>query len=523
MNWNVDINELIPFLGKTIYRPENVLVEMCANSYDADASEVKINTKGDTSQILIRDNGSGMNEDDLKELITIAKSKKKKMIEDGKTTPQYERKVLGSFGIGIISFFALGDFIKIFSRRKDEVPVYIEIKKVFDEDGKLIEISVSDPIKNEEYAKHLISNEKGTTIEINNDTLNTSENRTHHILRHKLSNLPLSKDFKIYFNDNEIKKDDFDSVNWISKTFDFTLDNIDANYKSKCEFYVNVTNPIDDFKRGLYLVVNGRVIEKNLYSELYQELSSPNTLAYRFRGFIYAGYLDKSIQANREDFFDTQIIREIKDKVRDEINKMTADYKQQRSDDDKEETHAALLQRIERAKNKTNAPNNDLKKLGLNFQSNPQYEQEVVLILSQLCQLGHLPFKILDYSGNSHIDCIVAWPPQQTERYPDYIGELEVETSLDHFFKHQHDFRTKPDICCWELKEADFEREKNKYIRNHPESIKKIELKDAENSDHFGHQKEIHFTINESHNELKTFLLRVYVLTSIIKTIADKS
>ena len=40
MDWKVDFKELIPFLGNTLYKPENVLVELCANSYDADASLV---------------------------------------------------------------------------------------------------------------------------------------------------------------------------------------------------------------------------------------------------------------------------------------------------------------------------------------------------------------------------------------------------------------------------------------------------------------------------------------------------
>ena len=39
--WKVDIDELVPFLGRTIYRAENVLVELCANSYDADAKLVE--------------------------------------------------------------------------------------------------------------------------------------------------------------------------------------------------------------------------------------------------------------------------------------------------------------------------------------------------------------------------------------------------------------------------------------------------------------------------------------------------
>ena len=55
MEWEVDYNEPIPFLGKTIYRPENVLIELCANSYDADASRVEIKASGESGQVLIKE------------------------------------------------------------------------------------------------------------------------------------------------------------------------------------------------------------------------------------------------------------------------------------------------------------------------------------------------------------------------------------------------------------------------------------------------------------------------------------
>ncbi len=137
MDWKVDYDELIPFLGRTIYKAENVLVELCANSYDADASIVEVLTKGESEQILIKDDGCGMDEEDLDELVTIAKSKKRRMIENGETTPKFHRKLLGSFGIGIISFFTLGDFIRIFTLKDGKPPLFLEIKKIFDKNKKL--------------------------------------------------------------------------------------------------------------------------------------------------------------------------------------------------------------------------------------------------------------------------------------------------------------------------------------------------------------------------------------------------
>ena len=522
MDWKVDFKELIPFLGRTIYKPENVLVELCANCYDADASIVDVSTKGQSRQILIKDDGCGMNMDDLNELVTIAKSRKRTMIENDQTTPKFNRRLLGSFGIGIVSFFALGDFIRFFTLKEGETPIFMEIKKILNEDGKIRDITISDPSESDDYKQHLLNPENcssGTTIEINNNCLDFI--RDYDLIRYKLSNLPLSNNFKIKLNDIEIKRDDFNESDWLTERMDFTLDNIDPSYQSNSSIHVNFQTPIyPSEKRGVYLEVNGRVIEKDLYAMLYPELTSPAAIAARVRGLIQADYLQSSIQANREDFFDTDIISEIKNRIKTQLNQITEDYKLQRYTEEKQQNYNALLQRMEKAKHKFQAPNENLSKLGLNFASNPEYEQEVVLIIAQLCQIGILPFQILDYNSGTQIDCIVKWPITHIKRDPDFIAELEVETSLSHFFEHEHDFRTKPDICCWEIKPADFERRKLKYKEDHPESIVSIELKDAEDAESFGHQKELHFTVREAHNELRVSVLRVYVLSEIVESLS---
>jgi len=306
----------------------------------------------------------------------------------------------------------LGDFIRIFTFKERKKPLFLEIKKIFNKNKKLQSIEIFDPVENEEYKQHLINSEHGTTIEINNNKLDFT--RYYKLIQYKLTNLPLCDKFRIELNELEIKKDDFNESSWFEKKFDFTLDNIDPTYKSRCSVYVNYQTTIDSFKRGIYLVVNGRVIEKDLYSALYPELTSPGAIAARLRGFIKADYLQKSIQANREDFFDSEIINEIKNKIKAPLNQIIEDYIMQRSTEEKEQKYTDLLQRVEKAKNKFSAPNNYLKQLEINFTSNPEFEQEVVLVIAQLCQKKLLPFQILDYNSSSHIDCVVKWPTSQS-------------------------------------------------------------------------------------------------------------
>ena len=531
MDWKVDITELLTLLGKTIYRPENVLVELAANSYDADASKVEITSSGESRMIQVRDNGCGMDLSDLDELITVAKSKKRGMLERGDTTPIYHRKLLGCFGIGIISFLSLGNVIRIFTYKEGNKPVFLAVEKHIDADGRPIDIHISEPLENEDYRMHLIDGENGaagTTIEIENSALDFSAK--YEILRHKLSNLPLGENFKVFLNESEIRSEDFPSNRWWLKPIQFILDDVDPNYKSvgQLNIYYDMDYPndtLDEYKRGIYLKVHGRVIEENLYNLIRGKLTSPATIDARIRGLIEADFLNKKIQANREDFFDDEIVGKICERILPSVQAQINDFQEWKSVISEEAYLEEYRLRKEQAIERTRSHHEHLSKIGVAFAFEPEYEQELVLIIAQLCQMGYLPFKIISTSSGAHIDCFVEWPIEQEKRMPDFIGHLEIETTLDKFFTHQHDYRTKPEICCWNISERDFTRRKQAYIDSHPQSILAVQLVEpsAEDCEHYGHQREIHVTTQDMHNERRIKILRVYVISEIIAKIADDS
>ena len=101
---------------------------------------------------------------------------------------------------------------------------------------------------------------------------------------------------------------------------------------------------------------------------------------------------------------------------------------------------------------------------------------------------------------------------------PEFVGHLEIETELHKFFAHQHDYRTKPEICCWKIDIRKLENEFERYKSSRPESIESIEINDPtpENKKHFNHQKEIYVKIKLEHNEFALKVLRVYSLIDII-------
>ena len=250
---------------------------------------------------------------------------------------------------------------------------------------------------------------------------------------------------------------------WLKKPIEFVLDEVDPTYKSSgnINIYYDMSNPgqtLEEFRRGIYLKVNGRVIEENLFNIFRASLSSPAAIDARVRGEIEANYLNKKIQANREDFFDDEIVRKICDKLLPLTQQQIDDYLELKSYVSEEAYMEEYRQRKEGAIERTRSPQAYLSKIGINFPYEPSYEQELVLLVAQLSQLGHLPFKIVATSSGAHIDCFVQWSKEQEKRMPDYIGHLEIETSLDKFFTHQHDYRTKPEICCWNILELEFNR-----------------------------------------------------------------
>lgn len=118
---------LITMLGDQLIKNETIaLIELIKNSYDADASWVKVSfvdfnedgSKNDKSKIIIEDDGYGMNEFILKKHwlnpATPDKLKRKKEIT------KKGRILQGEKGIGRFAVFKLGRNIKVITRRVNE-------------------------------------------------------------------------------------------------------------------------------------------------------------------------------------------------------------------------------------------------------------------------------------------------------------------------------------------------------------------------------------------------------------------
>lgn len=108
---------VIEHLGINLYSNLSaVLSEIVANSWDADATEVRMNIDG-TNKVEIIDNGFGMNQEDINEKFLYVGYKKR---DDGFTQTPKGRKVMGRKGIGKLSLFSIANKITVISKKEGE-------------------------------------------------------------------------------------------------------------------------------------------------------------------------------------------------------------------------------------------------------------------------------------------------------------------------------------------------------------------------------------------------------------------
>lgn len=100
-------------IGERLYTQSLDLVrELVANAYDADATRVDITIGGES--ITVEDNGSGMDRAGLGQYFTIGSGFKK----DNPVSPVYKRVRIGEFGIGKFAVLSICDRFEIYTRSK---------------------------------------------------------------------------------------------------------------------------------------------------------------------------------------------------------------------------------------------------------------------------------------------------------------------------------------------------------------------------------------------------------------------
>lgn len=193
---------IIEHLGMNLYSNLSaVLSEIVANSWDADATEVRMNIDG-VNKIEIIDNGFGMNEEDINQKFLCVGYKKR---DNGFTQTPKGRKVMGRKGIGKLSLFSIANKITIISKKEGEEIINAlvmnaeDIKQAANEERDYEPI----PLENNELPRQI--NNHGTIIileELKRERIQRLNIRMN--LARRFSIIGSECDFKVIVDDEEI-------------------------------------------------------------------------------------------------------------------------------------------------------------------------------------------------------------------------------------------------------------------------------------------------------------------------------
>lgn len=144
--FETEVNDLMHLIIHSLYSHKEIFLrELVSNASDAldklkyltltqdnlktlsFTPEIHISfIEGDNPQLIIKDNGIGMNEEDLKaHLGTIAKSGTKSFLSKLSGDQKKDSQLIGQFGVGFYSAFMIANEIEVLSRKAGEEKAYI--------------------------------------------------------------------------------------------------------------------------------------------------------------------------------------------------------------------------------------------------------------------------------------------------------------------------------------------------------------------------------------------------------------
>lgn len=111
---------LLNHLGINLYsNVPSVLAEVVANSWDADAENVQITIRSSEDQIIINDDGHGMDLTDINsKFLNVGYRRREEDPIAGQITLKWKRPVMGRKGIGKLSLFSIARHIEVYSVKK---------------------------------------------------------------------------------------------------------------------------------------------------------------------------------------------------------------------------------------------------------------------------------------------------------------------------------------------------------------------------------------------------------------------
>lgn len=353
--------QVLNHLGLNLYSNTSaVLSEAVANSWDADATEVKI--KIDRDSIIISDNGIGMDLSDINgKYLTVGYQKRS---ESG-LSPTLHRQVMGRKGIGKLSLFSIANVVKVFSQKNGEI-------NAFEINTNLLKNAIEE--NNTYYPTELpiddVKFDGDGTIIILNDLKKKRTAALATYLRQRLARrfavIGEKNNFKVSINDSEITISD---RNYLSKaqcvwmylpeenSEEYKADLLSQTKDTKIKFTkerpavliigedkYQVTgwiatcsepNELDDDENlnRIVIMVRGKMAKEDVFSEI----GTTALYSKYIFGELSADFLDLDDEmdittSSRQDFFeDDERYIALKEFIKKELSTIRSDWEETRS------------------------------------------------------------------------------------------------------------------------------------------------------------------------------------------------
>ena len=345
----------IKHLGFQMYSTlPQVIGELVANAWDANATEVKISipvTRIDeeTSEIVIIDNGIGMSDADVREkYLRIGRDRREKEQAGDKTPPPLNRKVMGRKGIGKFSGFGIAKEIVVESVKDKETSHfrmnYEEL--VADEDNRSIEFDPLSPTGDVH---------QGTKITLKYITIyHTTPIRIGEIRRglaRRFAVIGAQHDFEVIINDEPISIEERDLRSKLARDADrnqyiweYIGDGDGVEIKEGTGLKVSgwmgaldrTSQKNDLIERGIVLMARGKLVQNPFHFDAV--IGQQFALSYLI-GELHVDFVDDkkdTIATTRNSLvWDTEENTALKEWGQKEVNRIASLWAQRRKRDNK--------------------------------------------------------------------------------------------------------------------------------------------------------------------------------------------
>ena len=348
----------IKHLGLQMYSTlPPVIGELVANGWDANATKVEIEIPEkpideQTSKIVIRDDGMGMSDEDVRDKYLIVGRDRREIEHSDETHPPFNRKIMGRKGIGKFSAFGIAKEIDVESVKDGEVSHfrmnYDELLKKADERaiGFPPLVSTGTVSKGTKIVLRHITKFKSRRISIQ---------RIRRGLARRFAVIGAREDFEVAINGRPISPEDRDLQPLLDKDMDgapylWKYDNVEI--QSQTGWIVSgwigaldrTTPDLDGIDRGIVLMARGKLVQEPFVFDAV--VGQQFALSYLI-GELHVEFVDEiedTIGTTRNSLvWDTEANTALKEWGQKEVNKIARKWSKKRQKDNERQLEENAL------------------------------------------------------------------------------------------------------------------------------------------------------------------------------------